>query len=661
MATAVDLAVNPAAPDDMLVLWSNGKLKGLGSVVPPTDYEDQRLALYEAHHHPALFDTHFTRLQVTSWAPLGGYVLREWGVGQGIVVAFGNAQAPGTLGTTTDPHPYNTLNYYGYNIMRAFAMDPAANGNGYIMSRFGRIYRIGIPTALTTNNFTAPQGEMIDMAMEYSTRKTVLLDQQGRLFMGNGSVYAGTSEKDSDTYLNALYPKWQLTTWHVFRRLLVVDWTTVATKPKGYVLDDRGYIHRFNTPELPLIKFRWGTSTARALAKISYPTPFTYKVMAYNGSVMEVLSSTPPTVNITNPGTVTTTTRPAIEWDVLDKEFDQEDFTEIHFFHAAGFTPGVTTPNEIQTLRGSIQHSTRPKLPLPNTTVGVAIRVTETAAPGKQGLVSAWDSESWLQNVTRPGAPTIALTPLNSPPRVQILVTAATGATENGRIADVEYTDVASPAETDWKRVRATDNVTAPVYVGAGTYTYTDREIPAGVARKYRARTVVNDPDNYNSSLYSATSALTTSSIPPLSWWLLIPEALSADWATTQVALKAAPDAQLEHTQRIATALPLDGTQRGAIATRTRPRAKTQSIAVWALTEAEYLTIMQIVQDGRTMYISDVLGRGMHVNLSASPTETQLRSTALAGTPYPVRHAHTIGLPIAEVRRPPVPDRLELA
>lgn len=200
----------------------------------------------------------------------------------------------------------------------------------------------------------------------------------------------------------------------------------------------------------------------------------------------------------------------------------------------------------------------------------------------------------------------------------------------------------------------------APVYAGAGVYTYTDREVPAGIVRKYRGRTVINDPDNYNSSLYSATSALTTASIPPVDWWVLLPEALSADWTATQLRLKVNPGATLEHTQRVSTNLPLDGTQRGAIATRTRPRARQRDVEAWVLNEADYLTLMKIIDDGRTMWISDVIGRGMYVNLKASPTEETLRSGGVGGTPYPMRHGHRFTISIVEVRRPPVADRLDI-
>lgn len=872
MATAVDIAVNPADSTQQAILYSNGRIYLRGFVFDTAEYEEWRQALYESHGKNQYFDRHFTRIQVTSWSPFGGYVLREWGVGQGIVKEFGNAQVPGALGATTDPHPYTTTARYGQNIMRAMAMDPAGNGNGYIMSRFGRIYRIGIPTALTTNNFPAPQGEMIDMALDYSTRKTVLLDQQGRLFMGNGSVYGGTSEKDSDTYLGSSSPlgKWQATYWHMFRRVVVVDWTTVATKPKGYALDSRGYIHRFNTPELPLIKYVWkDRNVATALVKLSYPTPFAYMVLAYDGSTREVLSSTAPTVVITNPGTITTTTRPAVEWDIVDKEFDAEDYTEVHWFHAGGFTPGTTVPAEKVMLRGSIQHSLQPVLPLPNGTVGVAIRTTEMAQPGKSGLVSAWDSETWTQNVTRPGAPTVAVVAANSPPRATVTVTAATGAAENGRIADLEYTDVqldatagmvlpsaaaqgawtadkaslditndielwaevtapdytpaleqtlvgkwaagsnsylfvfqpdgklilyvnsagdvisgatssvpiplangtrawfgvtrrvsdgrvqffysrdahhstgrvqigtdqnnavpfknstapvevgahnngadwrlagtvhraevingiggtvvASPnfgeevsgttsfydaqaniwalqsgltyitsnrKHTDWQRVRSADGL--PLYAGAGVKVYTDREIPAGVARKYRARTVINDADNYNNSLYSMVNeTVSTASISPLAWWLSTPEALSAEVAALEVAIYVQPGAQIEHEQRISAALPLDGSYgRGAIVTRTRPRAKTFDLSCWVLTEPEYITLMKILDDGRVMCIRDVLGRSTFVQLRANPVEEPLRAGPDFATPWNMKHAHSFRLPLVEVRRPAVPDRL---
>jgi hypothetical protein len=661
---AVDFAVNPASPDQTLVLWSNGVIYARGGLVMPEEYEEWRQEAYEAFGRPWWFARHFTRLQVTSWSPLGGYVLREFGNGQSVVHEFGNAQAPGTLGPTTDPHPYNQPNYGGYNIMRSLMMDPAANGNGYVMSRFGRLYRIGIPAALTTNNFPAVQGSMADFDMDWTSKKTVLVDEQGRLYMGNGSVYAGyVLDKNQDSYLNVT-GYWQNSAWSAFmRRVHVVDWTTVATKPKGYVLDAWGYLHRFNSPELPIHRNVWrNRSVARALNVQTYPTPFAFDVLTNTGTRYEQLSSTAPTVVITQPGTagvVTTTTRPYVEWDVTDKEADYEDYTEVHFFHTGTFTPGTTVPAEKQILRGSVQRSTRPNLPMPNGTVGIAVRVTETARPGRSGLVSAWDSETWTQNVTRPGAPTIALTPSSNPPQVSVLITAATGGTENGRIADLEYTDVAAPTEADWVRARYPD-ATYPVYAGAGQVTYVDREVPAGVARKYRARTLINDAEVYNVSLWSSTSALTTSSIPPASWWVIVPEVLAAEAASYRLAVRSAPGQTLTHSQRVSAALPLDsGTSRGAIVTRTRPRARQQDLTLWVQGETEYTQLMRIIDSGRTFCVQDVLGRLMYCNLNGTPSEVTLRTTKEVGSPYPVGHVHQVNVPVVEVRRPFVPDRLE--
>ena len=106
---AIDFAINPAAPDQMLILWSNGRMYARGGVVLPEGYEEWRQDLYEAHKHPWWWWRHFTRLQVTSWNPLGGYVLREWGSsGQACVKEFGNAAVPGSLGPSTDPQPFTS-------------------------------------------------------------------------------------------------------------------------------------------------------------------------------------------------------------------------------------------------------------------------------------------------------------------------------------------------------------------------------------------------------------------------------------------------------------------------------------------------------------------------------------------------------------------------
>lgn len=657
---AVDIAINPADPNQMLILWSNGKIYARGGLVAPADFEEWRQTTYDTYKGPSWWWKHFTRIQVTSWNPLGGYVLREFGSATSCVIQFGNAAAPGSGGPSTDPQPFNTTAFGGYNILRAFMMDPAANGTGYVMSRFGRIYRIGTPAVLTTNNFPTPQGSMMDFAMDWTSKKTVLVDAQGRLFMGNGSVYGGTSEKDTDSYLNVT-GKWQNAAWtDLMRRVKVVDWTTVATKPKGYVLDAWGYLHRFNTPALPIHKTVWRyRNAARALhIQAGYPSPFAFNILVYTGTQYEQLSSTAPTVTITNPGTVTTTTRPYVEWVVNDKEADPEEFTEVHWFHTGTFTPGVTVPAEKQMIRGTLQRASRPTLALPNGTVGIAVRAVEQSRPGRSGLVSAWASTTWTQNVTRPGAPTLALTPSSNPPQVSVLITAATGATENGRVADLEYTDVASPAETDWIRARYQD-ATYPLYAGAGQVTYVDREVPAGVARKYRARTIINDVDNYNSSLFSSTSALTTSSIVPSSWWIITPEVLTADAANYRLAVRPGPGSTVEHQEMVGVNIPLDATYgRGAIVTRTRPRARSRDVSLWVLNESDYTTLFRIVNDGRVFCIQDVLGRITYAQVRQSVTEDQLRAGP-PSSPYPIRHAHVVTLPIIEVRRPQVPDRLE--
>jgi hypothetical protein len=60
------------------------------------------------------------------------------------------------------------------------------------------------------------------------------------------------------------------------------------------------------------------------------------------------------------------------------------------------------------------------------------------------------------------------------------------------------------------------------------------------------------------------------------------------------------------------------------------------------------------------MLLRDVLGRATFVQLSGVFSETQIRSGATVGTPWPVRHAHDISIPLVEVRRPPVAERLEV-
>jgi hypothetical protein len=227
-----------------------------------------------------------------------------------------------------------------------------------------------------------------------------------------------------------------------------------------------------------------------------------------------------------------------------------------------------------------------------------------------------------------------------------------------GYICEAQYTDAASPTEADWVRMRS--ELDPPLYTdffGSGAFIYTDREIAAGTVRKYRVRTVVNDPDNYVASQWSATSATTTSSIVPTSWWIISPEVTAAEAPSYRLAVKAAPGQTLTHSQRVHSSLPLDsGSGRGAIVTRTRPRARTQDISLWVLTEAEYQTLFRIIDDGRVFCVQDVLGRLMYCQLQGSPSETTLRTYKEFVSSYPVGHTHQITLPVVEVRRPPLPD-----
>ncbi|HEX9993197.1 MAG TPA: hypothetical protein VGB14_09750 [Acidimicrobiales bacterium] len=387
MPYAVRLAVNPAAHEQIVVLWSDGRLQARGGALPPEtpDYapDDDDSTAMPTNDYAVDF-------VMTDWLEPSGYVFTA----RRKLFAFGAAAMP-------DVPPVST----GDNRWRAILMNPSATGAGYTMDWFGRLFEFGNAAAIAgTDTILTPNSAPIarDVAMDYPavspSRKYIVVDAEGRLYLRNGATLGPGVLPD-------VTPGWQRVV------ALWVDPDSWAAGARGYTLDTYGTVFGFGgLPENPPHFKHWETAVAKDFAVLT-AEPLTYIVLDYNGVPWSVVASDPPTTEITGPASpVTTTTQPTVPYNFFDPDGNDQRDAELLLFpdgpgHPYTDPTAAGDPFLTATTTGNFFAFTL-DTDLPNGTWWAYVRATDTS-----GRTSAWDSHEFEQAVVPPSPPPLTVEP----------------------------------------------------------------------------------------------------------------------------------------------------------------------------------------------------------------------------------------------------------
>lgn len=402
MPAARAVQVNPANPEQALVLWSDGRVVPRGPGTPDPHFN--------ANWDRGSWNNIGRDLIVTDWVTPSGYVLSGWGS----IQRFGSATRPDAAGIKAPPYTIRQ------DFWHRLVMDPGGSGAGYVVSKTGLIAEFGgapavagptLPHAVTPGGLAGFGYDAVrDFQMDWATKKYAMLTLYGTIYTTTATGAITSYSFGSDVF-DSLIVDGKVIVGHKVKRydaaraIYVVDWDDL----KGYVLDSWGRIHTFGNDILPpSVKPYWpNTDTARDLVVSSYPTSFQYTVLDAKGVTHLVTASTPPTVTITAPedaATITETTRPTFAWEVADAQGDAQAYVEVNVYPGHGQNPNVSTPS----YRFSSTDKLMRAVEVADITNGdwtVGIRVTEAL-----GLSSAWATADFTMDVVPPSTPTVTYT-----------------------------------------------------------------------------------------------------------------------------------------------------------------------------------------------------------------------------------------------------------
>lgn len=608
-ATPVDTAINPNNAAQRVVLWGNGRIDSYGGLPQVTDgpnwYQrvDQQVGV---------------AIHITNWTTLAGYILDI----QGGFQAFGGApdipvdEAGFTLGL-----PYVQERRYC-----DWSWNPSGATSGYVIDVYGEIFEFGgEPDSGRAAIFTTPAVKGFKMRWAPS-KAAVILDASGAVWMH----WDATAPTNPPPYFRGR---------DVARDLAVTAWAPAA----GYVLTGDGAAHSFGGSASSMVAgpYRAGQDVARELNVLSVSNPTRLWQVHSGGQSYEYVASTPPTVTAggisgSPAATVTDTTRPTLAWSYTDPQGDSQAAWELLVFTQA-YVNGrtMTDPNMWQAdalvKASGINRTTRgitTPIDLGNGTYRMYVRAKDTA-----GQWSAWSNRGWTQNVPPPATPTnLTATASESGHLVALSVSATTG----GTAAFVRF-ESSDDAGVTWAPVVGAD--ARPI---AATVTATDRFIPLGVTRTYRA--VAYNTAPRVRSLPSATATATVTDRahllhaldnPALGGRIRVQEPY--EW-TRQVVAGVFQGIGAEYPTVVRDA-------GGPKAARGTLRLLSLDAATWAVIEA-------LAESASTLVYRDPFGVVRYCEVVGDWPRRQVRAAPTEQEVTPLRHMHTTDLPLVEVAPP---------
>lgn len=305
MARAIRLSVNPSNSGQYYVLYDDGQIDGVGGVPTITPPYRARLS-----SDPRVIAFH------VRWpldTPPRGYVGTEYGLVYSFGGAPGTGQSSGAFGATRQA--------------RDVVMNPALNGEGYILGWKGGVTGIGGLNDLGASIYTDTIARRLLVTWGAPNRAWVL------------SGHGGVASINGAT---AITPETTIGNQDVFRAFAIQSGTA-----NGYSMVGQGTIYRLGTQPVISRYGSWTSDVATDLVVTSYGTPRALMQLDELGGVHFPRSSSPPTMTLTAPtGTVEDNAFPTATWDYDDPDGDPQGWYRIWVYTlaqttAAGFVPGT--------------------------------------------------------------------------------------------------------------------------------------------------------------------------------------------------------------------------------------------------------------------------------------------------------------------------------
>ncbi len=610
-----DVAVNPNDKAQRYILWGNGRIDNVGGApaaamdtAPFFDRLDQPVAV---------------ALHITNWATGAGYVLDYQG-------GFQPVNGAPALGTGEGNVQVQGIPYEAFRAYVDWSWDPAGTGQGYVLDRWGALYAFGgaqAPQRLGPR-WATPAARRLVMRWT-PDKRAYTLDYSG----GIHADWAAVSG-----IVGAYWPGRDIA-----RDLAVTDWAA----GRGYTLDWWGVPHPFGgAPAAHGGPYKKGADVARILHVLSAADPARFWQVWAGGQQFEYISSTPPTVTAGGVGTlspastVTTTTRPTLAWAYSDPQRDSQAAYQVLLFTQAFVTahnmadPLVHEDDALAYLTG-VDPAARgvvADLDLPNGSYRFYVRVQDTA-----GQWSGWANRGWAQNVPVPATPT-GMTATPAPERwaVDLSVSIAAG----GNATHVRF-EASDDGGATWAPV-----VGAEAVRRQPTTTASDRSIPHGVTRGYRAVAFATAPRTasapsaatFTSSGGRLTYVLTSAANPALGGEVLVVDA--PGWSRTVEAAVFEPI----------------GSQYPVVVSDGRPKARRQTLGLEADRRAEWDKIAALVESNSTLVLRDPFGDVTYCRVVGDWSREQRRLLPYRDEVTPLRHNHRTQLPLVEVAPPKATD-----
>lgn len=614
VASPVDVAVNPNNTAQRYILWSNGRIDAIGGAVPITD----QATWYDRFEPPGV------ALHITDWTAGKGYTLDY----RGGFNPFGGAPALGASSTPTVVAGIPTTASPSVRLYVDWSWDPSGSGQGYVLDLYGQLYPFGgaVAPPRTGRRFSSPMAKRLVMRWSPDVR-AITMDMFGGLY----ADFAGTVDA---------YSQMGRAIFDAARDLVVLDWTT--TPASGQLLDLYGGLHKFGAAAGAYgWPYNQGGDLARCLAAISTADPAEFLEVWAGGQQYDFVSSTPPSVTAggSSPAspaaTVTDTTRPDLLWDYSDPQNDsQADVQVLVFTQAFAGSHDMTDPLQwtasALVARETIDRTARGiacPVDLPNDSYRLFVRAEDTS-----GQWSPWSTHDWTQNVPAPATPT-GLTAVAD--EASFTVALSVSATTGGSANLIRF-EASDDGGVTWASVVGASSVLL-----AATTTATDRFLPLGVDRLYRAIAYATDPAVASAPSNTAQATLTK-----------LAHALTAvNDATLGGQVKVSAPVQWSRTA-VASVFGGLGAEYPTVVSDGPPKARRATLPLTSLDAAAWALINGLAESDSVLVYRDPFGAVVYCKLVGDWQWQQIKAAATYAESTPLRHMHDVGLPLVEVAPP---------
>lgn len=490
MAQFRDIAVNPADPTQRMLLYSNGFIESRGGAptVEQWVYSVNETYQYKA---PLSSGSSFARIQVTDWITPSGYTL-DW---YGFIYPWGSAVAvAGQTPPVTGGPEYlfgsgGGVSLPTFGFAADFMMDPANSGKGYFMTYDGDVHAVGTGvTAVPHYPIVGGGAVATRFVMDFASKRYWILDNFGRIWGWTGTTWSGPSIGGAASW-GGVQPFNGVVWGRVGVGLALYDVSSI-TGAKGWMLDEFGRVYPVGGAQYPYgFNFTPSYQGWEDLAIIDDGTganPLRLVVVSKEGREYEFVVSTPPTVAIGTPvlgSTVTTSTRPFVQWQYSDPEGDAQAAWDVRVFDSATYLLGAVSEVQRITITGTPTGGTFTVSFGGFTTTAIAYNASAaTVQAALEALPSIGTGNVLCAGGALPGA-FVSCTFRGALAGRNVAQMTATGSFTGGSSPAVAITTTTAGVDTD-------PTARTPVWSATGTGQYDNRvqigvDLPNGTYRAY--------------------------------------------------------------------------------------------------------------------------------------------------------------------------------